>query len=84
MKDEYDLSKVTRAKKSFKSAKEIKVIKTLRLDLDVLQWLDDEGKKQGMGYQTFLNWFLRKSMDDHQSFEERLKKVEQAVFKKKA
>lgn len=84
MKDEYDLSKATRTKKVFKSAKDIKVIKTLRLDLDVLQWLDDEGKKQGMGYQTFLNWFLRKSMEDNQSFEERLKKVEEAVFKKKA
>jgi uncharacterized protein (DUF4415 family) len=84
MKDEYDFSKAARAKKTFKSAKDIKVIKTLRLDLDVLQWLDDEGKKQGMGYQTFLNWFLRKSMDDNQSFEERLKKIEQAVFKKKA
>jgi uncharacterized protein (DUF4415 family) len=84
MKDEYDFSNAKRAKKSFKSAKDIKVIKTLRLDLDVLQWLNDEGKKQGMGYQTFLSWFLRKSMDDQQSFEERLKKVEEAVFKKKA
>ena len=84
MKDEYDFSKATRAKKSFKSAKDLKVIKTLRLDSDVLKWLDDEGKKQGMGYQTFLNWFLRKSMDDRQSFEERLKKVEDTIFKKKA
>jgi uncharacterized protein (DUF4415 family) len=80
MKDEYDFSKAKRGK----VLKEIKVVKTLRLDLDVLQWLDDEGKKQGMGYQTFLNWFLRKSMEDNQSFEERLKKVEEAVFKKKA
>jgi uncharacterized protein (DUF4415 family) len=80
MKDEYDFSKAKRGK----VLKEIKVVKTLRLDLDVLQWLEDEGKKQGMGYQTFLNWFLRKSMEDNQSFEERLKKVEEAVFKKKA
>jgi len=37
-----------------------------------------------MGYQTFLNWFLKKSMDDHESFEDRLEKLEQTVFRKKA
>jgi len=37
-----------------------------------------------MGYQTYLNWFLRKSMDSSESFEERLAKLEKIVLKKKA
>ena len=51
---------------------------------EVIEWLESEGDKQGMGYQTFLNWFLKKSMDDHESFEDRLEKLEHTVFRKKA
>jgi uncharacterized protein (DUF4415 family) len=80
MKDEYDFSKGTR---KGKVAKEIKIIKTFRLDPEVLMWLEEEGEKQGMGYQTFLNWFLRQSMKNQENFENRLKKLEDAVFKKK-
>lgn len=80
MRDEYDFSKAKKAKKS----KDLKVIKTFRLDPEILNWLEIEGEKQGMGYQTFLNWFLRKSMDTHDSVEERLEKLEQTVFRKKA
>ena len=58
------------------------MIKTFRLDLEVLMWLEEEGRKQGMGYQTFLNWFLRKSIDNSNSVEKRLEKLEQAVFKR--
>lgn len=80
MKSDYDFSKAKKAKKS----KDIKVIKTFRLDPEVIEWLEIEGDKQGMGYQTFLNWFLKKSMDDHESFEDRLEKLEKTVFRKKA
>jgi uncharacterized protein (DUF4415 family) len=80
MKNEYDFSK---AKKG-KTAKEVKIVKTFRLDPDVLEWLEIEGEKQGMGYQTFLNWFLHKSMNDHASLEDRLEKLERVVYKKKA
>lgn len=80
MKKEYDFSKAKRAK----PAKETKVLKTIRLDSDVLLWLEEEAEKQGMGYQTFLNWFLRKSMEGDVSVEERLSKLEKAVFPKKA
>lgn len=80
MKNEYDFSK---AKKG-KASKDVKVVKTFRLDPEVLEWLQNEAEKQGMGYQTFLNWFLRKSMGDHRSLEDRLTKLEQVVFKKKA
>ncbi|MBV2168838.1 MAG: BrnA antitoxin family protein [Bdellovibrio sp.] len=60
------------------------MVKTFRLDPDVLEWLEIEGEKQGMGYQTFLNWFLRKSMDGNASLEERIERLEQVVYKKKA
>lgn len=79
MRSEYDFSK---AKKG-KTAKEIKILKTVRLDPEVVQWLETEAEKQGMGYQTFLNWFLRQSMADKSTVEERLNKLERAVFKKK-
>ncbi|MFS4460804.1 BrnA antitoxin family protein [Bdellovibrio sp. HCB2-146] len=79
MRSEYDFSK---AKKG-KTAKEIKILKTVRLDPEVVQWLEEESTKQGMGYQTFLNWFLRQAMSDKSTVEQRLEKLERAVFKKK-
>ncbi len=80
MRDEYDFSKAKKGKK----AKELKVIKTFRMDSDVIAWLEAQGEKQGMGYQTFLNWFLRKSMDGRPALEDRLVKLERAVFKRRA
>ncbi|OYZ13374.1 MAG: hypothetical protein B7Y39_17985 [Bdellovibrio sp. 28-41-41] len=78
MKRKYDFSIAKKAKKS----KDLKIIKTFRLDPEILNWLEIEGEKQGMGYQTFLNWFLRKSMDTHDSVEERLEKLGISDFKK--
>ena len=79
MKKEYDFSKAKRAK----AYKEIKVVKTFRMDPEVLLWLEKEGEKEGMGYQTYLNWFLKKSMKESSTVESRLTKLEAAVFKKK-
>jgi uncharacterized protein (DUF4415 family) len=80
MKSEYNFSKATKSK----SVKEIKVVKTFRLDADVLEWLEKQGEKEGLGYQTYLNWFLRKSMLESSSMEDRLLKIERAIFHKKA
>lgn len=80
MRDQYDFNKAKKNKKT----KELKILKTFRLDPEVIEWLEIEGEKQGMGYQTYLNWFLKKSMESGDSFEERLVKLEQIVFKKKA
>ena len=79
MKNEYDFSKARPGKK----AKKVKVIKSFRLDPEILLWLESEGKKQGMGYQTFLNWFLRKSMGTSTDIEERIERIEAVVFRKK-
>lgn len=77
MKKEYDFSKAKKGKK----VKEIKVSKTFRLDPDVLEWLESKAAEEGMGYQTYLNWFLRKTMLSSKSLEDRLDDLEQAVFK---
>lgn len=79
MKREYDFSKARRGKQY----KEVKIIKTIRLDTDILEWLEIAAKKEGIGYQTYLNWFLRKSMADETSIEARLIKLEKAVFAKR-
>lgn len=81
MKNEFDFSK---AKKAKKPVKEVKVLKTFRVDPEVLNWLETEGEKQGMGYQTFLNWFLKRAMDANDSIEERVAKLEKVLLKKKA
>ena len=80
MKKEYDFTKAKNGKK----INEVKILKTFRLDADILEWLEEEGEKQGMGYQTFLNWYLRKAMGDHEEVEDRLSKLEREVFRKKA
>lgn len=56
MKKKYDFSKAKKAH----SIKEAKVSKTIRLDVEVIQWLEERAKEENMGYQTFLNWFLKK------------------------
>lgn len=80
MKKEYDFSKA----KKVTPTKEVKVLKTIRLDADILLWLEENAEKEGIGYQTYLNWFLRKAMNDSPDLEDRLIKLENAVFKKKA
>ena len=81
MRDEYDFSKKQKSKVT-KKTKDLKVIKTFRLDPEILVWLETEGEKNGMGYQTFLNWFLKQSMNETKSFEERLQRLEKIVLKK--
>ncbi|MBI4924566.1 MAG: BrnA antitoxin family protein [Bdellovibrio sp.] len=80
MGDQYDFSNAKKTKKT----KEIKILKTFRLDPDVIEWLEEQGEKQGIGYQTFLNWFLKKSMGTVRSLEDRLGKLEEVVYRKKA
>ncbi|MBN19905.1 MAG: CopG family transcriptional regulator [Bdellovibrionaceae bacterium] len=79
MKSNYDFSKGKQGKK----AKEVKTSKTFRLDTDVLEWLEEQGEKEGIGYQTFLNWFLRKAMLSESSIEDRISKLEKTVYKKR-
>ena len=82
MKNEYSLSKLKK-RPSAKVSKDLKISKTIRLDADVLLWLQDRADDEGMGYQTFLNSFLKKSMknenDKMDDICRRLKKLEDKV-----
>jgi uncharacterized protein (DUF4415 family) len=82
MKNEYDLTKLSKREKS-KTPKELKVSKTIRLDADVLLWLQEKSEEEGVGYQTFLNSFLKKSMNSEnnklEDIYKRLKKLESKI-----
>lgn len=82
MKNEYDFSKL-KDRKKVKVSKDLKVLKTVRLDADVLLWLQDKADEEGVGYQTFLNSFLKKSMntedDKFSDIYKRLKKLEEKI-----
>lgn len=60
---------------------ETKVNISIRLDLEVLNWLKDEGKRQGLPYQTLINSILKKT-SSNETIEERLSRIEKALFKK--
>ncbi|PIU00878.1 MAG: hypothetical protein COT74_02970 [Bdellovibrionales bacterium CG10_big_fil_rev_8_21_14_0_10_45_34] len=79
MKVKYDLSKA----KSAKKRRGLKVQKSFRLDPEVLLWLEEQGEKQGMGYQTFLNWYLNRQIAEEKTTSERLAALEAEIFKKK-
>ena len=79
MKTKYDLSNAKTAKKRT----DLKVQKSFRLDPAVLLWLEEQGEKQGMGYQTFLNWYLNRQMAEEKTIGERVASLEAEIFKRK-
>ncbi len=65
-------------------AHEVKVRITTFLDLDVVEKLKVDAKNLGMGYQTFLNSFLRESLLNEPGVLTRLKRIEKAILGKGA
>jgi uncharacterized protein (DUF4415 family) len=63
---------------------EVKVRITTFLDLDVVEKLKANAKDLGMGYQTFLNTFLRESILNEPGVLTRLKRIEKAILGKGA
>lgn len=62
-KKEYDLKKLKRVKQGAVVPKKgTKVSKTVRLDLEIVEWLVVEAEKRGVKYQTLLNSLLREVM----------------------
>lgn len=49
-------------------AKEAKVVKTIRFDMDIVAWAVTEASKQHMPYQTFINRVLRATMEQSMDF----------------
>lgn len=62
MKKEYDLKKLKNRKQGAVAEKQAKVLKSFRIDLDVLAWLQAEGERRGIPYQTLMNSMLRGMM----------------------
>jgi uncharacterized protein (DUF4415 family) len=65
MKKEYDLRKLKVKRRGPVVPPTAKVMKTVRLDAEVLSWLVAEAPKRGVGYQTLLNMLLREAMRRH-------------------
>jgi predicted DNA binding CopG/RHH family protein len=61
-----------------------KVRITSFIDGDLLVELKTRAEQQGTKYQTLLNQLLRQALNDTESMAERLKRLEDAVFRKSA
>jgi len=62
MKKEYNLKKMKPMKRPAWANKELKVIKTIRLDMDIVSWLLQQSEKRGIPYQTLINSLLKEAM----------------------
>lgn len=86
MKKEYDLKKL-KVKHRGPLPKDTKVQKTVRLDLNVLNWLIKEGEIRGIPYQTLINATLKEAMNRHQApdtSDERVRKIVKEELEKLA
>jgi uncharacterized protein (DUF4415 family) len=92
MKRNYDFSKGALIKGEIKSKTQVvetiegvqKTLTSIRLDQDVIHAAKKQAKAEGIGYLTWLNTKLRAVVLGEESLQERVKKLEKAVFKKKA
>jgi uncharacterized protein (DUF4415 family) len=62
MKKEYDVKKLRKRPNPPTTSPDSTVPKTFRMPLDILQWLEREGEKDGVGYQTKMIMILRRAM----------------------
>ncbi len=91
MKRNYDFSKATVIKGPIKSKfqvdaalKEQKTLTSIRLDSDIIEVAKKKATAEGVGYLTWLNKKLRGAVLGEEALEDRVQKLEKAVFKKKA
>lgn len=92
MKRSYDFSKGVIIKGQVKSKSQLdkvlknqqKTLTSIRLDKDLVEVAKERAAAEGVGYLTWINRKLRENILNEESLEERIKKLEKAVFKKKA
>ena len=91
MKRDYDFSKGAVIKGPIKSKsqvdnalKEQKTLTSIRLDSDIIAIAKQKARDEGVGYLTWLNKKLRNIVLGEEALEDRIKKLEKAVFKKKS
>ena len=91
MKRNYDFSKGAVNKGLLKSKsqveatlKEQKTLTSIRLDSEIIKVAKNRAEAEGVGYLTWLNQKLRSAVLGEEGLEDRVQKLEKAVFKKKA
>jgi uncharacterized protein (DUF4415 family) len=91
MKRNYDFSKAAIIKGTVKSKSQVdaairdqKTLTSIRLDREVVEIAKQKAEKEGVGYLTWLNKKLRSVVLGEENLEDRVQKLEKAVFKKKA
>ena len=82
MKKEYSL-KGKEIRRGPIASPEAKVLKSLRLDPEVLVWFREEGERQGIPYQTLINATLKQSMQNgSKDIKEEIRQVIREELKK--
>jgi uncharacterized protein (DUF4415 family) len=91
MKRNYDFTIGTIVKGSIKSKNQVdsalreqKTLTSIRLDNEIIEMAKQKAEEEGVGYLTWLNKKLRSAVLGEEALEDRVKKLEKAVFKKKA
>ena len=92
MKRNYVFSKGAVIKGKIKSKTQVeeaiknvqKTLTSIRLDQDVIKAAKKQAESEGVGYLTWLNSKLRAVVLGEEGLQERVKKLEKAVFKRKA
>ena len=84
MKKEYNFKKMKLRRRGPLATPDAKVMKTFRMDLDILSWLQKEGERNGVGYQTAMMMVLRKSMQGDPAVldERKVREIVRAELKK--
>ncbi len=80
LKKEFDFEKATVHKGAFLDPKTTKVQTSIRLDGDVMMWLQATAHEQSIPYQTFINKVLREVMQKP-SLEKRVEELERKFDK---
>lgn len=90
MKRNYDFSKGAVIKGPIKSKaqvdhalKEQKTLTSIRLDSDIIAVAKQKAQDEGVGYLTWLNKKLRSAVLGEEGLEDRIERLEKAVFRKK-
>ena len=92
MKRNYDFSKGAVIKGKVKSKSQVekalkeqqKVLTSIRLDKGIVELAKKRAAEEGIGYLTWLNKRMREVVLNEESLEDRVRKLERVVFKKKA
>ena len=88
MKASYDFTKGAVIKGRIDSRSQVdealedqnKILTSIRLDRDLVQAAKERAAEEGVGYLTWLNKKLRESVLNEENLENRVEKLEKAVF----